>query len=226
MFKTHQTKGEATRAHVYSTALELFRENGFEKTTMRDIAAKCELAVGAAYHYFPSKDAIVLAYYDEVQRRHTELAEEMFAAHKDMEARISRLHHLKLDILETDRAIMGALLRYAGDPESELSFLGKPTEGLRQQCMQLFMRATEGTTLPEDVERMLPSLLWSVHMGILLYFLYDKSPNQAKTRKLIDRSTSLLMTLLKTLKNPLLKPVRKKAFEFLREFDLVAELPA
>lgn len=226
MFKTYQTKGEATRAHVYSTALELFRQNGFEKTTMRDVAAKCELAVGAAYHYFPSKDAIVLAYYDEVQRRHTELAEEMFGTHKSMEARISRLHHLKLDILENDRAIMGALLRYAGDPNSELSFLGKASEGLRVQCMQLFTRAMEGTALPEDVERMLPSLLWSVHMGILLYFLYDGSPGQAKTRKLIDRSTSLLMALLKALKNPLFKPVRKKAFEFLREFDLVAELPA
>jgi AcrR family transcriptional regulator len=226
MFKTHQSKGEATRSHVYSTALQLFRENGFEKTTMRDIAAKCELAVGAAYHYFPSKDAIVLAYYDEVQRRHTALAEEMFATHKSMEARIGRLHHLKLDILESDRAIMGALLRYAGDPESELSFLGKASEALRHACMQLFARAAEGADLPEDMQRMLPSLLWSIHMGILLYFLYDKSPNQAKTRKLIDRSTSLLMTLIKSLKNPLLRPVRKKAFEFLREFDLVAEVPA
>jgi AcrR family transcriptional regulator len=37
----------------------LFREQGFEQTTMRDVAARVGVSLGAAYYYFASKDAIV-----------------------------------------------------------------------------------------------------------------------------------------------------------------------
>ena len=47
--------------------MDLFREKGFEPTTMRDIAAKAGVALGGAYYYFSSKDAIVLAFYSEMQ---------------------------------------------------------------------------------------------------------------------------------------------------------------
>src|SRR6476469_10656324 len=70
MFKTVTSKGEDTRDRIYNAALALFRERGFDATTMRDVAAAAGMSLGAAYHYFPSKDAIVLAYYDRVSREH------------------------------------------------------------------------------------------------------------------------------------------------------------
>ena len=50
---------EETRRMILETALSLFREKGFEDTTIRDIAAEADLSLGAAYYYFPSKEAIV-----------------------------------------------------------------------------------------------------------------------------------------------------------------------
>ena len=70
MFKTKTAKGEDTSRRVFDTALRLFRDRGFEGTTMRDIADEAGLSLGAAYHYFVSKDAIVHAYYDRVQDEH------------------------------------------------------------------------------------------------------------------------------------------------------------
>ena len=61
-------RAEETRRRIYDVALELFREKGFEQTTMRDIAAKADVALGAAYYYFASKEAIVLAFYNEMQQ--------------------------------------------------------------------------------------------------------------------------------------------------------------
>ena len=55
-------RAEDTRKRIYEAALELFRENGFEQTTMRDIAQKAGVALGAAYYYFASKEAIVGTY--------------------------------------------------------------------------------------------------------------------------------------------------------------------
>ena len=60
MFKTVTAKGDATRARIYGAALNLFRTKGFDAATMRDVAAAAELSLGAAYHYFPSKDAIAV----------------------------------------------------------------------------------------------------------------------------------------------------------------------
>ena len=60
--KTRPTpRAEDTRRRIYEAAMELFREKGIEQTTMRDIAAKAEVALGGAYYYFSSKEAIVLA---------------------------------------------------------------------------------------------------------------------------------------------------------------------
>ena len=226
MFKEHLAKGKASREAIYETAIRLFRERGFEETTMRDIGAAVGGAASAAYYYFKSKDAIVLEYYDDVQRQHEELVDRMMETEKDFGKRIAQIHHLKLDILKDDRKIMGALLRYAGEPESELSFFGAHTRRLRQAAMTLFARTLTDTGLPNDMMYVLPLLLWAAHMGILLYFLYDKSPAQRNTRMLVDRGTELLTGFLKVAKNPLLKPIRKKTFEFISELDLAPDLPS
>ena len=60
-------KADATRRRIFEAALEMFREKGFEQTTMRDIAKEAGVALGAAYYYFASKDAIVLAFYHDMQ---------------------------------------------------------------------------------------------------------------------------------------------------------------
>ena len=221
MFKEHLSKGKASRAQIYETAIRLFRERGFEETTMRDIGAELGGAASAAYYYFKSKDAIVLEYYNDLQRRHEALVNEMFEREKHLEKRIAQIHHLKLDILKDDRRIMGALLRYAGEPDSDLSFFSHQTRPLRQAAMQLFSRALEDSDLPPDMLAVLPTMLWAAHMGILLYFLYDKSPHQKTTRTLVDRGTQWMISTLKVTKNPVFKPIRKKTFDFIQEFGLI-----
>src|ERR1700676_3405273 len=56
-------KAEETSLKILDAALDLFREQGFDTATMRDIAAKAGVATGAAYYYYPSKDAIVMDFY-------------------------------------------------------------------------------------------------------------------------------------------------------------------
>ena len=60
-------KSESTRALILASALAAFRERGFERVTMREIAADAGVALGAAYYYFDSKDAIVTAFYEQAQ---------------------------------------------------------------------------------------------------------------------------------------------------------------
>src|SRR4051812_16540464 len=50
------TKGDLTRERIFTVALNLFREKGFEGTTMREVAAAANMSLGAAYYYFASKE--------------------------------------------------------------------------------------------------------------------------------------------------------------------------
>src|SRR5438094_929522 len=110
MFKTEATAmgtankaGEKTKAVILQTALHLFRGSGFEVTTMRDIARAAKVATGAAYYYFPSKEAMVAAYYDQVQRLHRERARDELMTKAGLRERLGVVMHSKLEILKDDR---------------------------------------------------------------------------------------------------------------------------
>ena len=52
-------KAQETRQHILETALGLFQAQGYDKTTMREIAAAADCSLGLAYRYFDGKEALV-----------------------------------------------------------------------------------------------------------------------------------------------------------------------
>src|ERR1700732_3110303 len=119
MFKTaaggavpQRAASEETRRQILDTALALFRERGFEGTTIRDIAGRAGLSLGAAYYYFKSKEAIVGAYYDYVQQEHAARARGAFAEGRNLRERLRAALHTKIDIMHQDRRLLRALFRY------------------------------------------------------------------------------------------------------------------
>jgi AcrR family transcriptional regulator len=56
--KDSLTKGETTRLAVEDAAIELFMEQGYHATSMRQIAERAGLALGGIYNHFASKDEI------------------------------------------------------------------------------------------------------------------------------------------------------------------------
>jgi AcrR family transcriptional regulator len=61
------SKGERTRQAVLDAAHQLFVEQGYAATSMRQIAEKAGLALGGIYNHFPTKESIftevILAYH-------------------------------------------------------------------------------------------------------------------------------------------------------------------
>lgn len=215
------SRSEATREQILETATGLFRKDGFDETTMRGVASEAGVALGLAYHYFPSKESLVMAYYERVQREHRIVAHEKLAHTRSLRDRLAMLLQTKLDILKDDRKLLGALFRYTGNPEHPLSFLGKATAPLRADCMSLFAEAFETERLPEDLRELLPLAMWALHMGVLLYFLYDSSPDLKRTRKLVDGAVGLTVGFLKLAKFPLLRPARRGVMGLLRDAELL-----
>jgi AcrR family transcriptional regulator len=226
MFKTATASKPSadTRQRILSTALTVFRRRGLDAATMREISKEAGVALGAAYYYFQSKEAIIQAYYDDVQQEHhSRVSAALSDANLNLEARLRAAFHAKLDILQSDRKILGALFRFTGEPDHPLSILGQGTRQNRDQSIAVFALAIGPEKLPEDIRALLPIALWALHMGILLYFINDTSPTQKRTRKLVDGALKLLVQLLALAKVPMLKPFRGKLLSILGDAGLFPE---
>jgi len=208
-------RAEETRRKIYEAAMELFREKGFEETTMRDIAAKAGVALGGAYYYYSSKDAIVLAFYAEMQQDSNEPILQSLAGKKKLRERILCVLDRRLELLAPNRKFCAALFRHAPDSTDPLSPFSDETRSIRDGAIEHMRIALEGgdVKVPTDLKPRLPYLLWLYQMALIMFWLYDRSPNQERTRKLLDKSLGLLVNLLRISGLPLMKPLRKTVLE-------------
>jgi AcrR family transcriptional regulator len=217
-------KGEQTRELIFTTALELFRENGFDATTMQEVSNRAQVAKSAAYYYFPSKEAIIQAYYEAVQAEQERLCNAAFAKTNDLKKRLHVAMQSKFDLAQHDRRLLGIVFRYTGEPTHPLSCLGEGTAEIRRRATEVFHQALLVARLPTDLEQLLPLALWSLQMGLLVMFLYDTSENQKRTRQLASGSIDFTVRMMALAKLPILKPVRTRLLALLREASLVPEL--
>lgn len=221
--KTRPTpRAEDTRRKIYEAAMELFREKGFEQTTMRDIAAKAGVALGGAYYYFSSKEAIVLSFYQEMQEGSHEEILASIAAEKKLKDRLRCVLEKRFALLAPNRKFCDALFRHAPDSQDPLSPFSEETRPIRERAIEHLRTAVEGgdVKIPSDLKPKLPYLLWLYQMGLILFWLYDRSEKQQRTQMLMEKSLGLLVTLLKLSSLPLMKPVRKTALELVETIAL------
>src|SRR5215469_7295128 len=214
--KTRTTRrAEDTRRKIYEAAMHLFREKGFEETTMRDIAAKAGVALGGTYYYYSSKDAIVLAFYREMQESSTALVSAALADKKKLKDRIFAVLDQRLKLLAPNRKFCAALFRHAPDGTDPLSPFSEETRLIRDASIEQMQAAMDGgdVKIPSDLKPRLPYLLWLYQMALIMFWLYDRSPGQERTTRLMDKSLGLLVNLLRISSLPLMKPLRKTALE-------------
>ena len=209
------SRAEDTRRKIYEAAMEMFREKGFEETTMRDIAAKAGVALGGAYYYYSSKDAIVLAFYREMQETSTPLVGGALTDKKELKERIRAVLDQRLKLLAPNRKFCAALFRHAPDEADPLSPFSEESHLIRDAAVEQMRVAIEGgdVKIPSDLKPRLPYLLWLYQMALIMFWLYDRSPDQERTQRLMEKSLSLLVNLLRISSLPLMKPLRKSALE-------------
>src|ERR1700730_13654130 len=71
------------RAQLLDAAARLFRERGYHATSMRDIAKAVGMLSGSIYYHFDSKEEMLLAVYEEGERRVAEAVDAAVAGETD-----------------------------------------------------------------------------------------------------------------------------------------------
>ena len=63
-----ERKKRETRARIADTALRLFKERGFDQTTVADVAAAADVSVKTVFNYFPAKEDLFFDRADEIEQ--------------------------------------------------------------------------------------------------------------------------------------------------------------
>jgi AcrR family transcriptional regulator len=213
------TKSEQTRDLIAKTALRLFRERGYEATTMRAIATEAGVSVGNAYYYFGSKEELIQLYYEHSQEDHTEACKSVLAGEREFRGRLLGVVRARIDVLQPYKEFAGKFFKYAAEPSSPLSPFSSESGPVRDAAIAVYREVVEGSTLKTDTEIRadLPELLWLYSMGVILYWVYDSSPDAAKTYRLIDRTVPLIDRLVGMARLPGMRGVVREALSTYRD---------
>ena len=205
--ETKGLKADRTRQKILEVAFRLFREQGYEKATMRSIAKAAGLAPGAAYYHFDTKEHIIFAFYEMSYEEHLPIVEKVLAKETRLAQRLAGTVKAHMQIAGHYHEMSKVLLSTAINPDNSLSPFSASSKELRDKNIEIFRRVLEGTAerIPEGLKDKLPEILWMFKMGMILYWVCDKSPNQRKTNELIDRSCALVARLILLSNLPVLR---------------------
>lgn len=189
---------DETRDLIRTTALRLFRERGYDATTMRVVAQEAGVAVGNAYHHFGSKDDLVQELYREVNREHAERVRPLLAEGGDLTHRLRLVWHAVVDVFEPYHRFgvesIGAAIR-PGSPASPFS---ESSAATAESSLALFREVVEGArpAVPAALRADLPELLWLAQLGLTIFWVHDTSPGARRTHALVDGAAPLVARLV------------------------------
>ncbi len=201
--------------------MRLFTENGYDRTTMRAIAAEAGVSVGNAYYYFASKDQLIQGFYDELADQHLQASRQAIEGERDFTA---RLKTVLLTWHETARPYHRFATQFfvnAADPDSPLSPFSEESTHARDASIGLMrdVIADSDAKLDPDLRDDLPDLLWLYQMGMVLFWVHDRSPDQKRTRMLVDRTVPLIARLVGLSRLRVLRPVSREIVSLIRDLS-------
>jgi AcrR family transcriptional regulator len=203
-------EGEATKTRLYETAIQLIAECGYEAATLREVAERAGVSPGLLYRYFPSKRALVLALYDELSLRLVEQAVTMPEGR--WRDRFLFALRLSLEVLwphrETLRALVPVIAGHGDD-----GLFATSTRFSRERVEGVFDDAVRGASdapkqpLPGSLGR----LLYLTHLGVILWWLLDRSSGQEATKGMVALIARGLPALALSLRLPAVKAFVRSA---------------
>ncbi|MFF0021264.1 TetR/AcrR family transcriptional regulator [Streptomyces sp. NPDC005496] len=213
-------KSEQTRALILETALRLFQERGYDKTTMRAIAKEAGVSVGNAYYYFAGKEHLIQGFYDRIGVEHQVAVGPVLEREKDLEARIAGVLKAWLDVAEPYHEFAAQFFKNAADPDSPLSPFSPESQGPREAAIAMHRQVLAGSKakVPDELRDVLPELMWLSQMGLVLYWVFDRTEGRERSYRLAERGARLTTRGVSLARFRVLRPLVHEVHELFTDF--------
>ncbi len=186
---------------------------------MRAIAERAGVSLGSSYHYFPSKEHLVLEFYRHTHELHAAAIAPLLARETDLSARLRGTIRAVVVTCEPFHAVAGSIFSTVANPESPLNPFGAAARPLREEVVALYAEVVRGSDarIPAAIAELLPLTLWLYQMAILYFWIFDRSPGRLRTLEVIDETTDLIVKLLGLANLPVLRGSRKRILGLIKD---------
>lgn len=197
------TKSQQAQNHrlILQTAVDLMTQHGFEGTTMKQIARAAKLGDATIYKYFPTKEKLVMAYFEQAigdalaQMQQTQGQEDF-----NLQERLQLLIDSVLEVLLADREFVAMAGKLA--ERTPMLMLGEALPGkpaLQTAFVQMLEHAEgAGEIAPCGFKPSLARLLSDYVYAVVAYWLRDDTEAFANTTQMVDLSLGVLVLALRS----------------------------
>lgn len=180
-------KAQRTRAQLLDVALGLFATQGYESTTMRQIAQHSGRSTGLIYRYFDRKEALVMALYERLANdMHQHVFEDLIGG-GTLGARFGQVMRWRIHSLGPHKETLSAMFASMLDATTPLGVFSQQTAGVRTMVGESFGHvAREADDVPDSIDPlMMGDVLYMAHLLIVLVWLLDRTEESASTHQAI-----------------------------------------
>ena len=169
---------------LLDAAANLFATRGYRETTIRDIATAVDMLPGSVYYHFESKQALLLAIYEEGVSRISSRLERAIAGETDAWQRLGKATeaHLVTVLDQSDyaRVMIRVMPEHVPGIESDLILL-------RSKYEDRFVELIDALPLQEHVDRrLLRLMLLGASNWAQIWYRTDSTPVREISKAFID----------------------------------------
>lgn len=167
-------KGTAKREEILDRAIEAFGRTGYHATSMREIAAACNLSQAGLLHHFANKEALLLAIVEKRDTRQLDTRKEEELSPKQSKERY--LQQVEVDQQQEALTRLWAnLVGEATDPDHPAHSYFKARYQRSRQQFESVLAEMNGRKKPNKEDRLKAELFIALWDGLQNQWLIDES---------------------------------------------------
>ena len=190
-----------TKRKIIKTAVELFSEKSYSQVSMRTIARSAEIGDATIYKYFPSKEKILVGYY-EITAHDAVLSLDDIAAFDEynLQEKIQVLLDNYLSTMLADRKFVAESFTLLFQSPM---FLFGDTNPVRKELHATIAKFLDDAFANDEItefpfQSVLPDIICEYIIGVLHFWIKDESDEFHETSQFIDMTLNLGMSLLRS----------------------------
>lgn len=198
--KISQKQKTVNRDAIIRAAVDVISENGFKSSTMRHIASVAGIGDATIYNYFPTKEAILFAYYEEHIKGCIKALKKVAEFHTfTLQEQLQTLFETGLGHYLADREFVAATFHKVLLSGSRDWDRAKPIRAAFLAAVDdMLGAAVEVGEIPEPVfQELTGQFFLDAYIGMVHYWLSDTSDGFSRTSVLIDQGLDLACAMLK-----------------------------
>lgn len=174
---SRQIQAEQTKQHILDTVAEIMAEKPFDEINIQEICKKANISVGAFYHHFENKAALIIEIYKDVD---VFFQHEILDMVKDLNPIEAILEYLKQQCKCAEDAGCDAIKNlYKAQIDNGNMFFLSIDRGLPQGLQKLVKEASEQDLLLADVApEQITSELLILSRGIIYNWCVSNGQNE------------------------------------------------